>query len=480
MLKKNEIITTTVINSGINGEGIAKVDGMTLFIPYALIGEKVVAKVILSKKNFAIAKLIEVLTPAEERIRPECKVFSRCGGCQLQHIKYCNQLKIKSQNVRDAFKKVAKLDPPVQQCIKSDFVYNYRNKLQLPVGEKDGSVVVGFYEKFTHNIIPIEDCPLHPDWASKLIAALRKFMAENNIPAYDERTGQGVVRHLVAREMTGCIMVTLVINGDSLNCGSFEEELSSLFPCFGLYLNVNKEDTNVITGDRYIYVCGESKLKDSYNGLKIEAGPGSFMQINNSIKDKLYYKVLDQIRSEEEPLCIDAYSGTGILSALMAKHARKVYAIEIVKEAVEDAEHIKKINNLNGKLENIHGDCTEKLPPLLAGLKDENAILVLDPPRKGCSKEIIRAILKNPPKKIIYISCNPATLARDIGMITGTLDIDSEVMSPDPSKANDLYEITLVQPYDMFPQTKHVETVVLMSRKSKVCGYVRCQSLSSF
>lgn len=464
MLTKNQVITTTILNSGINGEGIAKVDGMTLFIPYALVGEKVVAKVIMAKKNFAVARLVEVLTPAEERVRPECKVFTKCGGCQLQHVKYYNQLKIKSANLRDAFRKIAKLDPPVQQCVKSDFTYNYRNKLQLPIGERDGTLVVGFYEEFTHNIVPIEECPLHPEWAAKLIGALKKFMAENDIRPYNEQTGQGVIRHLVARELTGCIMVTLVINCDFLDCTGFAEELKNLFPCFGLYLNVNKEDTNVITGDKYIYVCGERKLKDSYNGLKIEVGPGSFLQVNNSVKDKLYYKVLDQVRSEEQPVCIDAYSGTGILSALMAKHASKAYAIEIVDEAIEDAEHIKKINNLNGKLEIIHGDCSDELPPLLERLKDENTILILDPPRKGCTKAIIKAILKNPPKKIIYISCNPATLARDIGMIMGTLDPDSDVMTPDPSRMNGLYEISLVQPYDMFPQTKHVETVVLMSR----------------
>ncbi|NLK17987.1 MAG: 23S rRNA (uracil(1939)-C(5))-methyltransferase RlmD [Clostridiales bacterium] len=467
MLTKNQIITTTILNSGINGEGIAKVDGMTLFIPYALVGEKVVAKVILAKKNFAVARLIEVLTPAEERVRPECRAFTRCGGCQLQHVKYYNQLKIKSANVRDAFRKIAKLDPPVQQCVKSDFIYNYRNKLQLPVGERDGALAIGFYEEYTHNIVPIDECPLHPEWAGKLIGAFKKFMADSGIQAYDEKRRQGTVRHLVARELTGCIMVTLVINDDFLDCSSFAAELKNLFPSFGLYLNINKKDTNVITGDKYLYVCGERKLKDSYNGLRIEVGPGSFLQVNNSVKDKLYYKVLDQVRSEEQPVCIDAYSGTGILSALMAKHANKVYAIEIVEEAIEDAEHIRKINNLSGKLEIIHGDCSEELPPLLERLKGENAILVLDPPRKGCTKAIIKAILKNPPKKIIYISCNPATLARDVGMIMGTLDPDSDAMTPDPLKINGLYEITLVQPYDMFPQTKHVETVVLMSRVEK-------------
>jgi len=206
LLTKNQVITTTILNSRINGEGIAKVDGMTLFIPYALVGEKVVAKVIMAKKNFAVARLVEVLTPAEERVRPECKVFTKCGGCQLQHVKYYNQLKIKSANVRDAFRKIAKLDPPVQQCVKSDFTYNYRNKLQLPIGERDGTLVVGFYEEFTHNIVPIEECPLHPEWAAKLIGALKKFMAENDIRPYKEQTGQGVIRHLVARELTGCII----------------------------------------------------------------------------------------------------------------------------------------------------------------------------------------------------------------------------------------------------------------------------------
>ena len=467
MVSKNQEITILITNTGINGEGIGKIDGMTVFVPYTLIGEKVKAKIILVKKRFAVAKLIEVLTPAEERVRPECPVFLRCGGCQLQHVKYCNQLKIKTSNVKDSLCKIAGINTEVNLCIKSDFQYNYRNKLQLPVGNNNGLIEMGFFSEFSHNIVPIEKCPLHPDWADKLIAAVKDFMQACQISGYNETLQSGVIRHIVARELSGQIMIIIVINADNLNCSYLIECLKKVYPNFCLYININKEDTNVITGNKYFHIYGEKVLRDEYNGIKYEIGPDSFMQINNCIKDKMYYKVAELIKCEDDPICIDAYSGAGLLSAQIAKYCKKIYAIEIVEEAVKNAENLKRMNGLCDKLTNIKGDCGIELPPLLKTLKDQNTVLILDPPRKGCDKLIIKAILQNQPKKIIYISCNPATLSRDIGLILGTLDMDDDNMCHDASKFNNLYDITLVQPFDMFPQTKHVETVVKMSRVEK-------------
>jgi 23S rRNA (uracil1939-C5)-methyltransferase len=464
LLTKNQELSLLIESTGINGEGIGKHQGKIVFVPFALAGEKVRAKVVLVKKNFAVAKLIEVLTPAEERDRPKCPVFYKCGGCQLQHIRYCSQLRIKTNNIRDCFKKIAGLSPEIGQCVKSNFSYNYRNKLALPVGDHNGLIVTGFYGAYSHNIIPIESCPLHPDWAEKLIAALKEFMWACKIKGYCESDSSGIIRHLVARELNGQIMIVLVINADDLNCVYLIKQLKKIFPSFSLYLNVNRHNTNVITGEKYIHVFGPPALKDEYNGIKYSVGPESFMQINNSIKDKLYYKVIDIIKDREGAVAIDAYSGMGLLAAQMSKYCKKVYTIEISKEAHAAAEKIRQMNNIGDKMENILGDCAANLPKLLEQNKKENVVLLLDPPRKGCDKEIIKAIIKHKPDTVIYISCNPATLARDIGYILGTLDMEKENASPEIEKLNNLYQISFVQPYDMFPQTKHVETVVLMSR----------------
>jgi 23S rRNA (uracil1939-C5)-methyltransferase len=464
LLIKNQEATLLIDNTGINGEGIGRFEDITVFVPYALTGEKVRAKILLVKKNYAVAKLIEVLTPAEERDRPKCPVFCRCGGCQLQHIRYGNQLKIKTNIVSDCFKKIAGLNPEVAPCIKSSFKYNYRNKLALPVADSNGLIFTGFFGANSHNIVPIDDCPLHPDWAEKIIASLKDFMWACKIKGYNERNHSGIIRHVIARELNGQIMITLVINADELNCMYFIKALKKIFPSFGLYLNINKEITNVITGDKYIHVFGSTVLKDEYNGIKYTVGPDSFMQVNNSIKDKLYYKVLDYVKEFPDSTVIDAYSGTGLLAAQMAKFCDKVYTIEISKEAHAAAEQLISANNIGDKMENIQGDCALHLPKLLAKLEKKNTVLLLDPPRKGVDKDIIKAVIKHKPKSILYISCNPATLARDIGYICGTLDIDKESTSPHAENFNNLYQITSVQPFDMFPQTKHVECLVLMSR----------------
>lgn len=465
MVVKNQEIVVTIENTGMNGEGIARYQNMAVFIPYSLVGEKVRAKVILVKKKYAVAKLLEVLTPAEERVRPLCPVFTRCGGCQMQHIKYCSQTRIKAANVKDTLNKVARINAEVNPCIKSDYSYNYRNKLQLPVGNKNGLIQTGFYAEFSHDIVPVDSCALHPEWADKLIAAVKEFMQASQIKGYDESKKEGIIRHLVARELCGQIMITLVINANSLNCDFLINSLKKLYPYFGLYLNINKEDTNVITSRNFIHIYGLKTLKDDYCGIKYEIGPDSFMQINNSVKDKLYYKVMELVKDEKDPVIIDAYSGAGLLSALMARYAQKVYGIEISEEASLSAEKLIEANNLQGKMISITGDCGKKLPPLLKELKNDNTILVLDPPRKGCEKSIVKAIHSRKPNKIIYISCNPSTLARDLGMICGTLEIDGESSAPNPDNFNNLYDITLVQPFDMFPQTRHVETLVCLERR---------------
>ena len=450
---------------GVSGEGIARYENMVVFVPFGITGEKIKAKVILVKKKYAVAKIIDVLTPAEERIRPECHIFSKCGGCQFQHLKYQVQLKVKHSAVRDTLQKVAALDVPVQPCIRSEYIYGYRNKLVLPVSHNCEGISVGFYADNSHRIVPLESCPLHSDWMMRIVDTVREFADAHGVTGYDEQTHSGVLRHIIIKEFNDQFMVILVINADELDCAPLTERLSKVFNKYSLYLNVNKSVTNTVCGDEYRHISGEPFLKDTCLGIKYEVGPASFMQINNNVRDKIYQKTAEIIR-EEYPDCIaiDAYSGAGILTAILAKYAKQVYGVEIVPEAVAAADRLAAQNNLADKITNSLGDCEELLPQILKRHStDKNTVLILDPPRKGCDKGIIKSIIRHKPEAIIYISCNPSTLARDLGYITGNLSMSDDNAQP-ISCPKPLYSINLVQPYDMFPQTKHVETLVLLSK----------------
>lgn len=465
-LSKNQFITVTVQAMGVSGEGIAKYENLVVFIPFAITGEKIKAKVILVKKRYAIAKIIEVLTPAEERVRPECQIFSKCGGCQFQHLKYQNQLKVKYAAVAETLQKVAKLLPEVQPCVRSERTYQYRNKLTLPVSEGGDGINVGFYADNSHRIVPLESCPLHSDWMMRIVDIVKEFAEDNNVTGYMEEQHCGILRHIVIKEFNDQFMVILVINADFIDCAPLSEKLDKVFNKYSLYLNINKQVTNTVLSDNYIHISGEELLKDTCLGIRYEVGPASFMQINNGVRDKIYQKVAEIVR-DNYSCCpaIDAYSGAGILTAVLAKYCSVVYGVEIVPEAVNAADRLTEQNNLSGKVQNILGDCAKILPELLSRHPQENLVLVLDPPRKGCDKEIIRSIIKAKPRAIVYISCNPATLARDLGYIIGSLNMDEESASAKSiGSYKPLYNIELVQPYDMFPQTKHVECLVWMSR----------------
>lgn len=477
---QENILTLNILDLGANGEGIAKQGNTTVFVPFALPDEKVKVKIAYQKKNLAFAKLTEILTPSEERIRPECSVYQKCGGCQLQHIKSCNQLKLKSKILYNCFKKIAHINVDVPLTIKSESTYGYRNKLQLPIGDEKGENVVGFFAFNTHRIVSMERCPLHPDWQTKIVRAVKIFMQANFLKGYDYVNNTGLIRHLIVREISRRLIITLVINADELpNQSHFVKLCADIYPNCSIYLNINKESSNVIVGKEFIHIYGEKELSGECLGIKFKCHPNSFFQINDYIRDKIYTKVLslivpeDEIKSRSsEAVVIDAYSGAGILSAYIAKNVKKVYGIEIVPEAVANAEQIKALNGLGNKLVNIEGDCAVVLPKLIKEIKKEfkdqnekekGIVVVLDPPRKGCEPEIIKMLKKQLPEKIIYISCSPATLARDIGILFNTLNDDGSPIE-ESKKAPPPYAITYIQPYDMFPQTKHVETVVCLEK----------------
>lgn len=465
-MNKNDELIGNVSAIGSNMEGIVRVNDFICFVPFAIIGEKIKFKVLKITKNIAFCKLLEVLTPAEERVRPRCCVYEKCGGCQLQHLRYRDQLKMKTELVSDCLKKIANIEKKVSNCIKSDCEYEYRNKLQLPVRNTDFGDKIGFFAPNSHRIIEIVNCPLQQPWNSTVISAFNEYLSASKTPCYNEKTAIGLIRHLVVRAVDNHLLIVLVINGAELkDVDLLVEILSKKIGKFSLFLNVNTQNNNVILGEKFIHVYGKKFIETEEFDIKYQVVPESFLQVNNYVKRKLYLDVLKTVDADSETVVIDAYSGAGLMTALFGKTAKAVYGIEIVKEAVESAELLAKNNGLSSVVKNYVGSCEELLPNLIKQLRENNdkISVVLDPPRKGCDKKVLQAILSALPDKIVYVSCSPQTLARDLGVLTGSLHYEGNELK----KSNDftpIYNIEKIQPYDMFPQTKHVETLVCLTR----------------
>ena len=475
MIEKNDIICAVTVALGTNGEGIIKHEGVTFFVPACLPGEKVRFKVLKIKGNIGYGKVEEILTPAEERVREKCPVFSRCGGCCLQHLDYPAQLAYKSNIVKDTLRKIAGLDIDVPLAIKSDSPYEYRNKLQLPVGlDRDGNSVIGFYAEHSHRIVPISSCAIHPEWATKLIAILKRYMTECAVKGYDEVEKVGALRHIVAREIGGKYIITLVTAKRNLpSLPYLIDLLSESFPVFSLYVNFNDADTNVIFGKEFQLVHGVGFFEAEEHGIRYEAGPVTFLQVNENVRTKLYKDALKTVCEDGNEVVIDAYSGGGLLTAMIAKKCKRVYGIELEEEASRCADSLKEKNGL-GNMTNICGYVEEKLPAVLEKEKNEKLRLILDPPRAGIARSVLKALLESGIPKLTIISCNPATLARDLGILTGRLIEKEGELIKNPAyegveageTLSGYYGVERIQPYDMFPQTKHVETLVCLARKA--------------
>ncbi len=477
MIEKNDIICAVTDAIGTNGEGIIRHEGITFFVPACLPGEKVRFKVLKVKGNIGYGKVEEVLTPAEERVREKCPVFSRCGGCCLQHLDYNAQLAHKSSVVKDTLRKIGGIDINVPLAIKSDLPYGYRNKLQIPVGvDKEGNNVIGFYAEHSHRIVPVHACAIHSAWAEKLIAIIKRYMTECAVKGYHEEEKSGTLRHIVAREIGGKYIITLVCAKRNLpNIPYLVGLLSEAFPIFSLYLNFNDADTNVILGKEFQLVHGMGFFDAEEQGIRYEAGPVTFLQVNENVRTKLYKDALKTVCEDGDEVVIDAYSGGGLLTAMLAKKCKRVYGIELEEEASRCADSLKEKNGL-ANMTNICGYVEEKLPSVLAQEKQEKLRLILDPPRAGIARSVLKALLESGIPKLTIISCNPATLARDLGILTGKLiEKDGELVK-NPAYANvplgetleGYYAVENIQPYDMFPQTKHVETLVQLSQKKPI------------
>lgn len=446
-LKKNDELEVDILRLGANGEGIAEFSGAVIFIRGALAGERVLAHIIKVEKTFYIAKLIKVIIASEFREIPLCKYFGKCGGCDLQHLSFEKELEFKRNLVAGTLKKYAGITHEVQQVISGEKCYHYRNKFAFPVREEAGVVKIGMFKTNSHQLVDIDDCLLQSDKAKKIIKIIKQFMQENKISGYSEENKTGQIKHIVVREAGDSFILTVVVRDkNKINFTPLVELLKTQFSSFGVYKNINLLENNVIFGEKDEYIYGLKELEKNEFGIKYFVNNRSFMQVNDEVKNLIYWQILN-VFNEDETI-IDAYSGAGLLSVIIAKKARQVFGVEIVKEATQNAENLKKLNNIYN-LTNKNGDCAKIIPELAKGLKGDFSVVV-DPPRKGLDKRVVEAFLIAMPKKIVYLSCNPATLARDLGILIQK------------------YDIEFIKPYDMFPQTANVETLVKLNLKERV------------
>ncbi|MBP3630279.1 MAG: 23S rRNA (uracil(1939)-C(5))-methyltransferase RlmD [Clostridia bacterium] len=440
-MEKNDKFNGTIIDINDDGDGVLKFNNEVIFIPNTWLNEEVEGIIINAKSKFAIGKVTTIKNESKHRIIPPCPYAYSCGGCTLQHITYDEQLKFKEEKLKHIFKKVANIEISPQNIVSGTNI-RYRNKISLPVNEQ---LQIGLFRTNSHNILEIDDCLISKSWTKPLISAVKSYMIENNISGYNERTKSGLVKHIVAREINDSVLISIVINGDTLpNSENLIAKLKPIFPSFGLNININKLHNNVILGSSFKHLYGLIELTATSDGLTYPVNNASFLQVNNEVANKIYDKVVSYI--ENSDVVINAYSGAGLLTAKLSNFAKTVYGIEIIKEATDSANCLAKENNISNMI-NICGDCTIEIPKLLKqGIK--NHIIVVDPPRKGCDNTVLDAILKSEPHKIIYVSCNPNTLARDIKILL----------------QNNSYEIKEITPFDMFPHTAHLETVVCLTK----------------
>lgn len=441
-MKLGEIIELDIVSNGMNGEGVARCEGKPVFVPYAVAGERVRAVFMSVKKNYAFATVIKVLSPSEYRVKPTCPYYFKCGGCDMGHLSPDYRQSVLMAELSSNFKKIARLDVFPSEFIDCADKKACRNKLSMPFGSADGKVVLGLYRQNTHVVEPVE-CEKASDAIRSVCATVCAFATKKKLSVYNEATGRGLLRHAAVRAACGRAALTLVINGDGFDG---ESELAELLPdTVDLFVCPNTKRNNVIMGDTVRLIKGNARLKVEASGVKAELSPLSFFQVNDEIRDKLYAAALSALGS---PKLIDLYSGIGITSNIAATAGKTVYAVECVPQAVADADRTATLNGNSDRIENVCGDVADVLNKLRPN--GETDVLV-DPPRKGCGAEVMRAISALLPRTLVYISCNHATMCRDVRAF-----LDA---SPD-------YEITDCRIFDMFPDTHHTETLAVLSRKN--------------
>lgn len=453
-LKKNKEYIVKIIDNGYEGEGIAKIENKTIFIPNAIDGETVKIKIVKDLKNHAFGKITEILEPSNKRVEAECKTNRQCGGCQLRHIEYDETLEIKKKIVENCFKKELLRDIKVEKTIGMGFPYYYRNKLQYPVGiDNNQNTVMGVFSERTHHIVPTKECYIQNQTAQKIADSIYQFLLEHHISGYDEEKGIGIVRHIVIRVgiYSKEVMIILVVKQEQLpKQKELVQYLKEKYPEIKTIVkNINSKNTNVILGEKEEILWGDGYIYDTLGDYKFKISPKSFYQINPVQTEVLYHIAIEYAKLTRKETVFDLYCGIGTIGIFASSFAKKIYGIEVVEDAIKDAKENAKNNHIDN-IEFYVGEVENIFPELVEKQKIEPDVVFLDPPRKGSDEKTLQTLLTIRPKKIIYISCNPATLARDL------------------KKIEKQYEIKKVQPVDMFPYTKHVECVVAMILKENL------------
>ena len=458
-MNKNEKIIVKIEDIGVNGEGIGKVDGYTLFVKDAIIGDTVEAVITKPKKNYAYAKMINIIEPSEHRVPAKCPVARQCGGCQIQELSYEAQLDFKNKKVRGNLERIGGFSPELLDEIMEpicgmDEPFYYRNKAQFPIGiDREGKIVTGFYAGRTHQIIPNTDCALGVPVNQKILQNILDYMNENHVTAYNEETGKGLVRHVLIRYgfKTKEIMVCLVINGDNLpHSGKLVDKLTQIEGMTSITYSVNRENTNVIMGKDIGVLWGQGYITDYIGEVKYQISPLSFFQVNPVQTEKLYGLALEYADLKGEETVWDLYCGIGTISLFLAQKAKKVYGVEIVPPAIDDARNNARINAIENA-EFFVGKAEEVLPEYYAQYEREHGqkayadVIVVDPPRKGCDETLLQTMVQMRPERIVYVSCDSATLARDLKYL-----------------CENGYEMTRCRAVDQFPMTTHVEVAIKM------------------
>ena len=462
--QKNDIVTLEIIDMGTEGEGIARLDGYTLFVKDALAGDTIKACVMKTNKRFGYARLLEILEPSPYRVEPECPVARQCGGCQLQHCSYEKQLSWKEEKVYNCLNRIGGFQNVVMEPILAmDEPYHYRNKAQFPVGmDKNGNLIAGFYASRSHNIIENTNCVIQHPCNQEIVETILQFMRDYKIPAYNEKNHTGLVRHILTRigANTGEVMVCLVVNGTSLPAA--EELIKRLLACHltgkvekqsltirSICLNINKEKTNVILGQKIKVLYGNDFIEDKIGEIVYHISPLSFYQVNPEQTKKLYDTVLEFADLHGGEVVWDLYCGIGTISLFLAQKAEKVCGVEIVPQAIEDARKNARLNHFSN-VEFFAGAAEEIVPEQYekSGNSLKADVVTLDPPRKGCDERLLQTVVRMGPERIVYVSCDPATLARDLRYLC-----DSG------------YELGRVRACDMFGMGYHVESVCLLHRR---------------
>lgn len=453
-VQKNKEYIVDIIDNGFEGEGIAKIENFTIFIDGAIKGEKCKILIIKITSSHAFGKLLEILDESPNRCTPDCETYKRCGGCNLRHIDYEETLNIKQEKVQNLINKTLGNDIKVEKTLGMGNPYNYRNKAQYPIGtDKNGEKVLGVFAKRTHEIIPIKECRIQKEISYQIAKYILEHIKKNNISVYNEKKQKGLIRHIVTKVgiQTNEVMCIIVINGKEIpNELTLANNIMDRFPMVKTVVkNINTKNTNVIMGDKNETIVGRGYITDVLGDYTFKISPMSFYQVNPIQAEALYNIAIEKAQISKDDIVCDLYCGIGTIGIFASKFAKKVYGIEIVKQAIEDAHINAKLNNIKN-IEFLCGDVEESFEKLIKREKIRPDVVVVDPPRRGLDNNTIENIMKLDVKRVVYISCNPATMVRDLKVF------------------EEKYDIKEVQPVDMFPFTSHVECLALLELKNNL------------